>query len=87
MNKTELMTEIMKLTGHSRSLHPDVHFGILRLINKYVESTQSARIRELEGLLDKTVNLLLKMPDEINDFELIEEAENALNKTKPETDE
>ena len=35
MSRTELVTEIMKLTGHKRSLHPDVNFGIQRLLDKY----------------------------------------------------
>lgn len=35
MNRTELVTEILKLTGHKRSLHPKVHFGINRLLDKY----------------------------------------------------
>ena len=38
MNRTELVTEILKLTGHHRSLHPDVNFGIQRLLDKYEDS-------------------------------------------------
>lgn len=38
MKRHELITEILKLTGHKRSLHPDVHFGIDRLLRKYEEA-------------------------------------------------
>lgn len=38
MDRTELITKILKLTGHKRSLHPDVHFGLNRLLDKYEQS-------------------------------------------------
>lgn len=41
MNRTELVTEILKLTGHKRSLHPDVNFGIQRLLDKYDKGLKS----------------------------------------------
>ena len=43
MNRTELVTEILKLTGHHRSLHPDVNFGIQRLLDKYEKGQKAGQ--------------------------------------------
>ena len=38
MTKTELVTEILKITGYHRSVNPEIWMPISRLIDKYEKS-------------------------------------------------
>lgn len=38
MNRTELITQILKLTQHKRSVNPEIVTGLQRLLDKYEQT-------------------------------------------------
>lgn len=45
MNRTELITEILKITGYKRSVDPDVVAKIKRALDKYEKSKTLKRMK------------------------------------------